>query len=494
MNPLTRRAPKNKRQMRETGSFDTVRVQGHVNLPIGERVAVRFSGIGSEGDGHIRNSVDSRTFAEEDYGAFRASLRARPTSALTVDLTAERLHDDGGGGELWSPNRNFLPDPNDIWLTTVTLADPYLKIEHDIVSLDIERSFSQGTLTSISGYVTSVVRDVDDCSSVPAQGCVRSYQPRAYEQRSHEIRFASPASDRHDWIVGIYFLDADEQSNFRLGRAGMVALNDYSADQQEKAAALFGQTAIDLTDRVTVNAGLRASYERSELTQFGRGTNDHPVPGSVENDWDNTSWRIGFDYAPAGHVLYFASVATGFKSGGAAGRRVTGEFDTFEPEQLLAYEVGAKFRAPGGRWAVQGSAFYYDFEDLQVVTTTSTTTAPFIVFSVDNATDARIHGIDIAADLEIGGGLSFSGAVVWMPRREFVDFTSMATGDVLSGNVLSRAPEWTSSLSLAYVRPLRAIGSFSLRADYSFRSEFFFTKENEPANSQSSFGLVDLVT
>lgn len=476
------------------GSFDTLRVEGHVNFGAAENVAIRLAGIGSEGDGFIRNSIDERTFAEEDYGAFRASLRARPTEALTVDLTAQRLKDDGGSGDLWLPNRAYLPDPGDIRLTTVTLEDPYLRIENDVAGLDVARDFANGTLAFATGYVRSVTRAVDDCSSIPGQGCVRSYQPRTYEQRSQEIRFASPPRNGLAWLVGLYYLDADELIDFSLSRRGMAPLNDYSADQSERAAALFGQVTFPLTERVGLTAGLRASHEENAFTSSGTGRNDSPTPAGVRNEWDDTSWRLGLDYSPAGHALYYASVSTGFKSGGVAGRLVTGAFDTYDPEQLTAYEAGAKFRSPEGRWTLQGSAFFYDFEDLQVVTTTSVAASPSILFSVDNATNARIQGIDVAAALDIGDGLTFSGGLVWTPIREFVDFTSMATGDVLSGNVLSRAPEWTSSVAIAYRRPLRAAGRFSVRASYAYRSEFFFTKENEPANSQEAFGLLDLVT
>ena len=56
------------------GSFDTFRVQGHVNLPSG-KFAVRLAIAGSDGAGFIRNSIDGRNFAEEDYVGIRASLR-----------------------------------------------------------------------------------------------------------------------------------------------------------------------------------------------------------------------------------------------------------------------------------------------------------------------------------------------------------------------------------------------------------------------------------
>jgi iron complex outermembrane receptor protein len=89
--------------------------------------------------------------------------------------------------------------------------------------------------------------------------------------------------------------------------------------------------------------------------------------------------------------------------------------------------------------------------------------------------------------------VTFSGALVWMPEREFVDFVANSSGSVLSGNTISRAPEWSASVSIGYRVPLGSLGELSTEIDYNYRSEFFFTKENVPLLAQESFGLLNLV-
>ena len=85
------------------GSFETVRAQGHVNLPMGDSAA-RIAFIASEGDGYIRNSVDDRRFAEEDYWGVRGSLRLAPTEDLRIDIMAQSIRDDGGVPAELSPH------------------------------------------------------------------------------------------------------------------------------------------------------------------------------------------------------------------------------------------------------------------------------------------------------------------------------------------------------------------------------------------------------
>ena len=68
------------------GSFHTMRTQGHVNLPAREKADFRIAFIASEGDGYIRNSVDRRKFAEEDFWGLsgrQCGSRQATTSAST---------------------------------------------------------------------------------------------------------------------------------------------------------------------------------------------------------------------------------------------------------------------------------------------------------------------------------------------------------------------------------------------------------------------------
>jgi len=71
------------------GTFNAARVKGYVNLPA-EKLAARIAVVGSDSDGYIRNSIDDRRFAAEDYAGARISLRVQPSAALTIDVTAQR--------------------------------------------------------------------------------------------------------------------------------------------------------------------------------------------------------------------------------------------------------------------------------------------------------------------------------------------------------------------------------------------------------------------
>lgn len=473
------------------GSFNTARVQGYVNVPF-ERVDFRVAFVGSEGDGYIRNSIDDRRFAEDDFWGLRGSLRARLTENLRIDLMAQRVTDDGASGELWTPQPAYLPDPLDIRLTTVTLENPFLTTENDNVSLNLEYDIRFASLQSITGYARGVVRGLDDCAGEPSlQGCIRGVDPTEFVQWSQEFRLASNATFV-DWLVGAYFFDADKLENFHqaLSTQDTPPTNNSTSTSDEIVYAAFGQATLHLGDQWSITGGLRYNVEEYRVSSVGSGSADHPTLTTAANDLDHTSWRLDLAYAASDSILSYFSVSTGFKSGGITTTVLPdGEFNSFVAEDLTAYEIGFK-----ADWSNRGltanlAAFFYDFSDLQITTIYRFNNN--VIVEIENAGKAEIYGIDATGAYRIFERLTVSGGVVWIPKREFVEFDSAITGDAYSGNKLSRAPEWTATAALEYEYLWQDRGSVSWRIEYNYRSDFYFTPGNEPRFAQDGFGLLN---
>ena len=473
------------------GSFATTRIQGYVNLPL-DKVAFRLAYIGSEGDGFIRNSVDDREFAEQDFWGLRASMLVSATDKLQIEVMAQRVVDDGEAGELWLPRPDYMIDPSDIRLTTVTLANPFLIAENDNVSINIDYDLGNTTLRSITGYGRSKVDDLDDCAGMPMLlGCVRSALPGKHDQWSQEIQVVSQGDASVDWLVGAYYYDDETSQDFYLlvPVASPIPRNDRNSTSKETAYAAFGQATWHVNQSWGITGGIRLNSEQQQLSTIGTGTQDSATLATAENEGDNVSWRLDLEYAVADDALVYAGVSTGFKSGGVT-ILPSSALDTFDPEDLTAYEAGLKSRRLDGRLTLNGAAFFYDFRDLQVSTYTIAEGVP--VFETDNAAKAEIYGIDADGSFRISDRLSISGGAVWLPKREFVEYRNDQTGDTLSGNKLTRAPEWTVATAIDYEQPLRNLGDLSARLEYNYRSGFFYTTENDSFFAQDSFGLLNI--
>lgn len=475
------------------GSFDTTRLQAHVDLPA-RRFAARLAVTGSEGDGFIRNSVDARRFAADDYAGARLALRAEPTAATTIDLMLQRVEDDGAAGELWLPRKDQLPDPGEVHLTTVTDPDPYLRARDELATLELAHGDDGLRLRSVTGYGRHQTRARDDCAGVPVLvGCVRGVQPLRFRQLSQELRLESATTRGARWVMGAFYFHSQESIDYFLSapRLAPTTLNDTSTTSEETVQALFGEATRSVGEHWRATAGLRLSRERQRVTDIGRGVADRPGLAVGTDVRDDLSWRLAAEFSPDERLLAYGSVATGFKAGGISTQRLPdGELDRYDSEQLLAYEAGLNLGAPDRSWTLRASAFLYEYRDMQVRTTRLL--AGQVVTDTDNAAAARIEGVDLAAAARVAGRLTFSGALVWLPRREFVRFADALSGDLLSGNDISRAPEWSATASIGYRLPIARLGELAAEADFAWRSGFFFTKENDPLLAQGAFGLLNL--
>lgn len=468
------------------GSFDTTRVQGYVNLP-SDRTALRIAYTGSEGDGFIRNSVDGRRFAEDDFWGLRASLRLKVNDRLHLDIVVQQVSDDGASGELWLPQPDNLADLSDIRLTTVTLPNPFLETSNSNANISIEYEFDSAMLRSITGYASSEVSNVDDCAGMPfLTGCVRGALPLRHRQWSQEFQLVSRSAGTFDWLLGTYVYSNDSSRNYfeLVPVFGSEPRHNFHSTADESTWAVFAQATWNVSQRWSITGGYRLNDETHGASTIGTGTNDPTTLTESSKNWSNDSWRIDVAYAVRDDVLVYAGVSTGFKSGG-----VTYD-DSYDPENLTAYEAGIKSQWLGRRLTLNAAAFYYDFRDLQVYTATITDSE--LIFETDNAAVVEIYGVDVDARFRVSDRVNFSGGVVWLPKREFVEYRNDLDGDTLSGNDVTRAPEWTAVAAMDYAHPLGDRGTLAVRLEYNYRSDFFYTTDNNPQFAQDAFSLLNL--
>jgi iron complex outermembrane receptor protein len=86
----------------------------------------------------------------------------------------------------------------------------------------------------------------------------------------------------------------------------------------------------------------------------------------LKNHWDGVTGTLGADWKPDADTLAYAKYTRGYKAGGFnSGQTTLPVFVTTKEETINAYEVGLK-KTFGGRLQTNASAFYYDYQDIQV--------------------------------------------------------------------------------------------------------------------------------
>ena len=78
----------------EAANYDSVRLEGMVNIPLGNTLAARIAGYGLTRDGYTRNLYNGSRIDDRESGAVRASLRWKPNEDTTLDLLGSYFTED----------------------------------------------------------------------------------------------------------------------------------------------------------------------------------------------------------------------------------------------------------------------------------------------------------------------------------------------------------------------------------------------------------------
>jgi iron complex outermembrane receptor protein len=251
-------------------------------------------------------------------------------------------------------------------------------------------------------------------------------------------------------------------------------------DLETTATALYGQLEYQVNDELALTAGLR--YSNDEKTGGDDVFAYLSVPKNqhqLDDSWSKVTWRLQADWNVDKDTFVYGYVSTGYRSGGFnLGAATAAPVDVVAPEELTAFEVGYKKSLDNNNVNLSLAAYYYDYADLQVLSTVTeggVTTAAF-----DNAAEATVMGLEaelqawLTADLRVMATYSLTNSEY--DNYTAVDSTACAIlGECdiqdLSGNQLNMAPETKLSLSVSQFFDLDDMGTVLLTAGYSYVGE-----------------------
>lgn len=328
-------------------------------------------------------------------------------------------------------------------------------------------------------------------------------------QYTGEIRLTSQAAQRFRWVAGLFGSIEDIQ---RTEGVGFPALSDQSLvpsfvasnmDFHGKGVAGYGQATFELTDTLSLTGGARMSYEKKRILASNVVTSSPNLllilrpfmPTQGEDNWSNFSWRLGAEFRPNPDIMLYGAVSTGFKSGGFTGTATTAARATtsFDPEEATNYELGAKLDLLDRRLRLNTSAFYLDYKDLQVTRFFQPPTSGFGEFITENASNARVKGIEIELTAKPLEFLEFGGSYTYLDARykDFFGTPDISGAGDFSNNRMRQAPKNTWS---AYVQFFHEFASGSvITANLSGRHQgkVFTNADNNPLDVLPQYTLAD---
>ncbi|UZK65081.1 TonB-dependent receptor [Sphingomonas sp. M1-B02] len=413
----------------EYGNYDSKKGFLALNVPIGDMVALRVAGQIVDRDGYISDGYD------DDKGeAVRASLLIQPSELWSMTLVADYYNQRGkGAGAVLLPNAAFdVPALED----RVSISDPraqaaiagyaatifappfcggmggfvrsgcvsqagtdgFLDNEFYGVSATVVGDLGFGTLTFIPAWRRS---DVKFRTYLP--GFAGDFVDLA-EQTSVEVRLASKEGQRLRYVLGAFYF-GENQATENFFRQGNISTTRFTPRLNTESIAAFGQLTFDVSDAFRLVAGGRYTREdKQQLTSTASGGLPGPIqpplsaPFTGDLSFEKFTWKAGVELDAGPASLVYANVATGFKSGGFFVAQPPN--NTFEPETLTAYTIGAKNRFFDNKLQLNFEAFYWDYRDQQItyVGGVPTGNGLFAQGSITvNAGKSRIYGAEFEA-------------------------------------------------------------------------------------------------
>ena len=233
------------------GNYDSIRVQGFVNVPIGTTVSGRLDGVYMKRDGFYQDVTNNRDVNNRDRYFLRGQLLFEPTSDVRIRVIGDYTHrneeccgavymdslNNPNIGDLNSPTaNNIVRVLRDLGQPMAAFSDPYSRnlyvskgrsyggITEDWGgSVQLDWNLGNVKLTSITGYrnyFASQGADTDYSAVDLLYRAPNSDSSRAFKTFSQELRLNGTAfGERLDWLVGGYFANEDLTlvDNLRFG-------------------------------------------------------------------------------------------------------------------------------------------------------------------------------------------------------------------------------------------------------------------------------------
>jgi len=323
--------------------------------------------------------------------------------------------------------------------------------DYDLYNLTILYDFDFATLISSSSKHEQEARGENSqfigfsFASVEALGENFLLNAKSFTQ---DIRLTSNhGSDENtlfDWTLGVFYNDSENQNGYDAFWLAFLPgapfdVGSVLIENTTKSIAYYADASYDVTSQLTIGLGARYfEDDRTEIAFYGADANI-----LKEGSFDKLSSRFYLSYAWSDNLNTYFNVSEGFRSGGF---NQQGQ-PNFDPEQILAYELGTKSSLLDNRLNATLALFYSHYDDY-LTNTTAPNDVTIGIFG--NVGEAVIKGVEWGVDWMVTDQLSvgFNGAVT---ESEFTRVTSTAPAPSnIKGDKVPFVPKYGYSVNSNY--------------------------------------------
>lgn len=501
------------------------RVLGSISGPVTDTLGYRLTGHWSDRDGFVDNLTINEDINAAESEGLRGKLQWDISDSVEAMLTAYYSKDESTCcAATWldlDPDARFfgfVPEevapgitPSDTNLDFRSEDGPEDETENSGASLRFRadlNDFSLVSITAVDEWEYTNAHDVD-LSNVDIQGFFTGgaqnggiYQNGETKTDffSQEFRLSSPSYDNYDYLIGLYYADADTDRAF--AREPILISTDNESTSGTETIALFGQVNWRFTEATTLTAGLRWNDEEITAKFVDNLMDPNTTIDSKESD-SVVLGNVSLQYFLLDDAMLYARYAQGHK-GQAFDLTVGFDGSAVEPETSDSFEIGFKSMLLDNRLQLNATAFYTEYEDFQAQSLIlDENGAP--KSTLNNVGVLETQGVELEAVALIGDNFTlnfnlayidaiitdYDGATCYAGQTEETGCINRAQD--LAGGELPNSPEWKWNLVADYRLDLTSMPFYGfMNFSYVWQDQVQFRLDNNPLTVLDSYGVADI--
>ncbi|GBR08260.1 TonB-dependent receptor [Acetobacter oeni] len=499
-------------------SYNTNTARGAVNTPVSDHIYNRFAFSYIKGDGWQHDIHTGKLYGSQDILSLRNLTQFVIDDKSSVMLNLHYTRDRGTPMSPQDTNGdsvNGLPDRtigvgSNAKYNAVNVGDNQARRKENGggVGVNYTRDLSFGTFTSATGIDFYRRDDYDNYDGESVH--VGDYHWNdTYIVQSHDMHLRMNLAKRLHLTVGVY--ESYDKINgaytsfrsFILG-APNANLTDHFV-QQNLSTGLYINTVTNIVKGLDFIASGRLSYDERG---FNGGTRDDSgaVTGTAgsslsyvnqNHTYERYTGRVGLRYTIAPGTIVYGTISNGYKAGAYFAAPVTAPqaLDYVRPENLIAYEVGAKTSLFHNKLQLEGALFDYEYHNRQTLFVAEMP-AGITSLSLGSIPRARTRGGELSGtlhnliqNLDVHGSFAYLDAQTISPVSSIGGLPILGTVDRHSA--LPFAPRFSWSAYARYNIDVSRDYSVALQASYTWKDNMLVAlgDPNGKTGKVSSMGL-----
>jgi outer membrane receptor protein involved in Fe transport len=344
------------------------------------------------------------------------------------------------------------------------------RLETYSITLDGTMVFGDYDVETVFGFQRYNRTNFSDADFTPNQLFESRSEDDAW-QASAQLSVSRDFTENLNFEVGTFFLREVLDVNIVNIVASEQALSSpgrtYSQDQ--RSFFVYGTFKYNFWESFNLEGGVRYNRQRTKFDyRLGLvGDLGILITDDIEQDWDSPTGELKFSYEFPSAISSYLKYSHGWRAGkfNASANSDKGT-SSVRPEKVDSFEWGLSGKFFEDRLSLDGSLFFYRYQDYQVFIVEADFGSPPEIETV-NANKAQNYGAELEAIAEPVDGLKMTVNFSWLESK-FLDFKDSRLKTVqiapgppsisailpvvvdFTGNRLPNSPRFTVSLSVEY--------------------------------------------